>query len=296
MPFDSVDEHRETTTRECVTRERQSKLDDWDKPDQAKRTAWIANETHSRPINPYQRKKPGSQEIIVATYFRLTKEDGKCGMRTSTAKLILCSEYLWVSKALSIPLSSITEIGQSDRCGYIRYWNFISNTETELYFNSPQMFSARRKANGDFLAVVEDHLPEEEPAIDAGEPLRCEKCGSAECREYVFKTYVSFGFILIASISKVTPTRYILCAEHARNRAIRCSLKTALGGYFGIPEGLVAPCIVLKNLMELRREGACDSRTVILSILGGVVLPCALLAAGFLWIDGWLGSNGTVQS
>ena len=296
MLFDPVGEQRETATQECLTRDRRSKSDVWNKPDRSRQADWLEDKTHPQPSKPYRRSKPKSKEIVATGDFRLTEEDGKCGMSTFSTKFILCREYLWVSKALSIPLSSITDIGQLDRCGYIRYWDSISRVEMKLCFNSPQMFSARRKAIEAFLVVVEDHLPQEDPAIDAGEPLRCEKCGSVECCEYVFQVFAAFGIILIASMSKLTPFRYVLCAKHARSRAISCSLRTALGGYFGFPWCFLAPCYVLKNLQELRREGICDSRTVILSLLGCVALPYALIATAIILFDWSFGSPGSVQN
>lgn len=301
MPFDSVDEHRETTTRECVTRGRQSRLDDWDNSDHSKRKGWLANEKHSRPGNPYRRKKPKSKDIIAAEVFHLTGEDGQFNRITFSNKFILCREYLWINQTLSIPLSSIIDTGQLDRCGYIRFWDSIARAEIELCFNSPQFFRARRKAIDAFLAVVNDHLPEEEPvpkegpATDPNESLDCEKCGSAEAQVLVFHAFSFFGVFPCAWRWELTPVRYVLCAEHARSQAIRCSLRTALHGYLGVPGCFIAPWYVLKNLLELRREGTCDSRTVILSLLGCVVLPYALMATAFLLLDGWLGSNGTVQ-
>jgi hypothetical protein len=236
--------------------------------------------------NPYRREKPKSSETILRGKFYLANEKGSYGLNTTPVFLVLCREYLWVSETLSIPLSAITDTGLTSKGGFIRFWDAISGTE--LVFNFTKLGFLRFKRNDveALLARVCELLPKGKPntwidiesAPNITSATRCEVCGAPQASAFVFYVFRSVGIAPIAYSSSLTPLRFVLCDEHAKCKAMKCSARTALAGYLGLPGVIAGPWYVVKNLLGLRRARLADAKTVGLSILCHILLPWAIMA------------------
>lgn len=237
------------------------------------------------PGNPYRRSRPRFSETVAHGKFYLANDKGSYGTKTSPVYLALCPTYLWVSETLSIPLESVTECGLTKHGGYICYWDGLAGEEVRFNFTKLGFLRFRRRDVEAFLDVLENYLPArvEQPGTTAEvvappDPIGCEKCGSGDAYVLVFEVFRFVGLVPIAWAYKLTPSRYVLCAEHARSEARRCARSTALQGYWGFPGFLAAPWYIYRNLRTLRRAGMADPGTTVSILLTCIVLPCALIA------------------
>lgn len=242
--------------------------------------------------NPYRRPKPRPDEILYQGKFYLANDKGTYGVSTSPVYLVLCRKYLWVSKTLSIPLVAIIDTGLSKKGGYIRYLDSIAGAEFKFNFTKLGIIGFKRKEVEVLLALISQHMPEERlnPVVGTSMPqelenaMNCESCGSADVHAFEFFTLRFIGFAPIAYVYDLTPLRHVLCDEHARRESMRSSWRTALAGYWGFPGFLAAPWYVVRNIWALRRERIADTQTVMLSILGCVIVPWAIIATIIIWV------------
>lgn len=239
--------------------------------------------------NPYRQPKPVPNDAIVSGKFYLANDRGSYGARTSPVHLTLCRDYLWVSETLSIPLTAITATGLSKHGGYICFVDAVANTEVRFNFTKIGFLRFRRKDVESFLSILNENLPSQDQIVEQevastllADVSHCERCGQTGVNVFTFKRFRFVGIAPIAYAYRLTPLRYVLCPQHARQQVIRDCLHTAATGYLGFPGFIAAPWYVFTNVWCLWRQGAANIWTAVACGLTCIILPLTVLGVAVL--------------
>src|SRR5262245_23475907 len=238
-------------------------------------------------FNPYRQRRPRRAEVLARGKFFLADEHGNYDARPRRVELLLCREYLWVHENFSIPLDSIRATALTRHGGVIVFWDAIEGKETRFDFTKVGFLVFRQKHVARFLASVDEHRVAARAsgpadavthARDRDEPESpgihtCEVCQNAECKPYTFFTLKFIGIAPLAYAWKLTPWRFVLCADHARRQLLRTSAYTAVWGSLGFPGFLAVPYYVCKNIWAVRRSGSAETQVEVLCFVSCALLP-----------------------